>query len=138
MNTKTMITAWNGETYTNLGEKFDTLRDLAITIDGEAIELDHDETLRVAIWAWNNHEEITADTIAELIEKEQDQFAGEFDSVSDFVEDLLLNGDYMSDVPDWIKIDYELTWNSALRFDYFDYDVITIDGEYKKFFWRAY
>lgn len=131
MNTKTMFTAWNGETYTNLGEKFDAISNLET-------ELDHEEKLRVAIWAWNNHEEINADTIAELIEKEQEQFAGEFDSVSDFVEDLLLNGDYMSDVPDWIKIDYELTWNSALRFDYFDYDVIDIDGTFKKFFWRAY
>jgi antirestriction protein len=126
-----MFTAWNGETYANLGGLFDTISELET-------ELDHEEKLRVAIWAWNNHEEVSQDTIGELIEKEQEQFAGEFDSVSDFVQDLLLNGDYMRDVPDWIVIDFETTWNSALRFDYFDYDVIDIDGQFRKFYWRAY
>ena len=48
-----------------------------------------------------------------------DAFYGHFDSVEDFVEDYLdQTGDSL---PTWVCVDYERTWDSALRFD-FDYD----------------
>jgi hypothetical protein len=34
-------------------------------------------------------------------------------------------------------IDWEATYNYSLRFDFFEYDVIDIDGQYRKFFWSA-
>lgn len=129
---KTMFTAWDGATYANLGGLFDTVRELETN-------LDHEEQLRVAIWAWNNHEAINADTIAELIEQEQDAFQGEADSDADFTEEALTGAGYIpEDVPSWVVIDWEATWNSALRFDYFTYDVVDIDGAFRKFYWRAY
>ena len=46
-------------------------------------------------------------------------FYGHFDSVEDFVEDYLdQTGDQ---IPSWVCVDYERTWDSALRFD-FDFD----------------
>ena len=46
-------------------------------------------------------------------------FYGHFDSVEDFVEDYLeQTGDQ---IPHWVCVDYERTWDSALRFD-FDFD----------------
>mgnify|MGYP001287062843 FL=1 len=48
-----------------------------------------------------------------------DAFYGHFDSVEDFVEDYLQQiGD---EYPSWVCIDYDRTWDSALRFD-FDFD----------------
>ena len=48
-----------------------------------------------------------------------DAFYGHFDSVEDFVEDYLdQTGDSL---PTWVCVDYERTWDSALRFD-FDFD----------------
>jgi hypothetical protein len=41
-------------------------------------------------------------------------------------------------VPSWVVIDWQATWDSALRFDFFTYDVINEDGEYVKFFWRNF
>ena len=46
-------------------------------------------------------------------------FYGHFDSVEDFVEDYLEQ--IGNDLPTWVCVDYERTWDSALRFD-FDFD----------------
>ena len=53
------------------------------------------------------------------VEHVGDAFYGHFDSVEDFVEDYLeQTGDQ---IPHWVCVDYERTWDSALRFD-FDFD----------------
>ena len=46
-------------------------------------------------------------------------FYGHFDSVEDFVEDYL--DQIGNELPSWVCVDYERTWDSALRFD-FDFD----------------
>ena len=48
-----------------------------------------------------------------------DAFYGHFDSVEDFVEDYLEQ--VGNELPTWVCVDYERTWDSALRFD-FDFD----------------
>ena len=48
-----------------------------------------------------------------------DAFYGHFDSVEDFVEDYL--DQIGNELPSWVCVDYERTWDSALRFD-FDFD----------------
>ena len=53
------------------------------------------------------------------VEHVGDAFYGHFDSVEDFVEDYL---DQIGDtLPSWVCVDYDRTWDSALRFD-FDFD----------------
>ena len=48
-----------------------------------------------------------------------DAFYGHFDSVEEFVDDYMDQVGH--DVPSWLAIDYDRTWDSALRFD-FDFD----------------
>jgi len=48
-----------------------------------------------------------------------DAFYGHFDSVEEFVDDYMDQVGH--DVPSWLAIDYERTWDSSLRFD-FDFD----------------
>jgi len=47
----------------------------------------------------------------------EDAFAGCYSSEADFVEEIL---DEVMDVeiPAWVCVDYQATWDSALRFDY--------------------
>jgi hypothetical protein len=135
--TKTNLVAWNGETYKGLGDLFDTITELAISDETE-LDLEHDETLRLAIWCWNNHETPTTENISKIIENEQDAYQGEADSVADFTENLLREVGDLDAVPNWVVIDFETTWKSALRFDFFEYQVIDIDGAYRQLFWRAY
>ena len=48
-----------------------------------------------------------------------DAFYGHFDSVEEFVDDYL--DQIGNELPSWVCVDYERTWDSALRFD-FDFD----------------
>lgn len=45
-----------------------------------------------------------------------DRYEGYFSTVSEFVENVLENSG--TKIPSWIAVDYEATWESALRFDY--------------------
>jgi len=50
----------------------------------------------------------------------EDAYAGTFDSEADFAEDLAdSTGAEHTNLPSWICIDWQATWMSALRFDYF-------------------
>ena len=55
-------------------------------------------------------------------------YQGNYQSVEEFIDELELI-DY--DIPSWLVIDYEATWDSALRFDY-----DKIESTYGYDFWR--
>ena len=55
-------------------------------------------------------------------------YQGNYTDVEQFIDELELI-DY--DIPSWLCIDYEATWESALRFDY-----DKIDSTYGYDFWR--
>ena len=55
-------------------------------------------------------------------------YQGNYQSVEEFIDELELI-DY--DIPSWLVIDYEATWESALRFDY-----DKIESSYGYDFWR--
>ena len=46
----------------------------------------------------------------------EDSYYGEFDSVRDFVEEQLES--MGTEIPSWVSIDYEKTWECELRHDY--------------------
>tara|TARA_B100000902_G_scaffold355519_1_gene368495 strand:- start:122 stop:688 length:567 start_codon:yes stop_codon:yes gene_type:complete len=50
------------------------------------------------------------------LEHLEEAFAGHFDTIQDFVEDYLDN--IGENLPHWIAVDWDATWESALRFDY--------------------
>ena len=130
MATATTLTAWNGETYTGLGGLFDTIRE-------QFEELDTEEALRLAIYAWNSNAIANNMDLVDVHIEEQECFVGAYESEAAFAEETTLEVECL-DLPNYIVIDWQATWDSALCMDYFAYDVITIDGEYKKLFWRAY
>lgn len=130
MTTATKLTAWNGETYTGLGGLFDTIRE-------QFEDLDMEEALRLAIYAWNSNAIANKLDLADVLTEEQECFVGDFESEAHLAEEVTMEGDCIR-LPDYVVIDWQATYDSALFDSFFYYDVITIDGEYKKFFWRAY
>ena len=54
----------------------------------------------------------------ESLEQFEDSYQGQFKSEADFVEHMLDEGEPLN-IPSWVCIDYELTWYSALRHDFF-------------------
>jgi hypothetical protein len=133
--TETNLVAWNGETYTGAGgwyDKFTT--DPEYTVYTE--DLDKDESLRLALFAYNGSWGLVPEDMPLFIAQEQDNYRGEADSEEDFTRELVEEMGYISaDMPSWIVIDYQRTWDSALRYDFIEYAVIDIDGNYRRFFW---
>ena len=64
------------------------------------------------------------------IEHIEDAFNGYADSEAQFAEELVGDCYHSGDLPYWVSIDWQHTWDSALRFDY-DYD------QYTKIVWRT-
>lgn len=133
--TKTNLVAWNGETYKGAGDWYDKF-----TIDEEFLEytesLDPDEVLRLALYAYNNGYALVPEDLPLFIAEENENFRGEAESEEEFTRELLEEtGDIPKDLPSYIVIDYQATWDRNLRHDFFEYRVIDIDGNYRQFFW---
>jgi hypothetical protein len=133
--TKTNLVAWNGETYTGAGDYYDKLKN-----DEDWKEytedLDTDELLRLALYAYNNGYALVPEDLPAFIAEEQENFRGEAESALEFTREIIEEMGYITeDFPSWICLDYQRTWDSALRFDFFEYQVIDIDGNYRNFFW---
>ena len=54
----------------------------------------------------------------ESLEMFEDSYQGQYESEAQFVEQIL-DECYQSDLPKWVDIDYQSTWDRALSFDYF-------------------
>ena len=65
----------------------------------------------------------------EYVEGIDELYMGNYESVEQFIDELELI-DY--DIPSWLVIDYERTWDSAIRFDYEKID----DPSWGYDFWR--
>ena len=78
----------------------------------EWLELDEHERAAFAIFANNENSDVT-------IEQFRESYQGTADSEADFAERMAEDcGEIPKDLPSWICIDWEASWNSALRFDY--------------------
>lgn len=49
-----------------------------------------------------------------------DRYEGYYSTVSEFVENILES--MGTEIPSWVAVDYEATWESALRFDYDEHE----------------
>ena len=55
----------------------------------------------------------------DAIEHFEDMFQGQYNSGGDFAEQIATDCGYISrDMPTWIEIDWEKTWDKALSYDY--------------------
>lgn len=50
----------------------------------------------------------------------EEAYDGSYNDVEDFVANYLEN--YGVEIPSWVAVDYEATWESSLRFDYNEHD----------------
>jgi hypothetical protein len=135
--TKTELVAWSGETYKGAGDYYEQFNN-----DPEFLEytedLEQEERLRLALFSYNNCWRLVPEDLPALMAQEQEAFWGEFESGAKFAEHLAEElGDMPEGLPSWICIDWEASWERNLRHDFFTYDVIDIDGGFRKFFWNA-
>ena len=54
----------------------------------------------------------------ESLEMFEESYQGQYITEGDFVEQIL-DECYQCDLPSWVHIDYQRTWDDSLRFDYF-------------------
>ena len=54
----------------------------------------------------------------ESLQQFESSYQGQYESEADFVEQLLSDC-YQSNLPDWVAIDYQKTWDDSLHYDYF-------------------
>ena len=54
----------------------------------------------------------------ETLEQFEDSYQGQYISEGDFVEQIL-DDCYQCDLPTWVHIDYQKTWDDSLSWDYF-------------------
>jgi hypothetical protein len=136
-----VITDWQGYAYSGLREVVDHIKNTELEE-----ELDLDETMRLAFYIWNGHETdlalLTAERLAELLELEQDAFAGQFDTEAEFAEEMSIEfGLIDSEAIQNIVVDWEGTYRYSFQFDYHNYEARFIDnGEsvYSRYFWRSH
>jgi hypothetical protein len=133
-----IITDWGGVAYNGLREIVEHIKNTELEE-----ELDLDEVLRLALYTWNNHEtkpeDLTPERLAEIWAMENDAYAGEFSTEADFAEDLITQTSDQ-ELPSWVVIDWQGTYNYALQFDYYNYEARLIDGGelvMSRYFWRA-
>ena len=106
------------------GYPLDDIRDFVETYGPEAYANGHYVT-----WC-QLEEEIGADTAAieafveefgiDAIDGFEDAYMGEFDSEADFAEEYT-TGEYNTDVPDFVVVDWQATWDAYLSY-YFEYN----------------
>ena len=58
----------------------------------------------------------------ESLEQFEDSYQGQYESEADFVEQIL-DDCYQSDLPSWVHIDYQRTWDDSLSYDYFSIEI---------------
>ena len=55
----------------------------------------------------------------DTVEHFEDMYEGQFDSGADFAEQIASDCGYITrDLPSWIEIDWQKTWDNALSYDY--------------------
>ena len=64
-------------------------------------------------------DEFIEDFDVSTIENFEDMYQGQYDSGADFAEQICQDCGYISNnMPSWIEIDWEKTWENALSYDY--------------------
>ena len=62
------------------------------------------------------------DNGVESLEQFEESYQGLHQTEGDFVEELL-NDCYVNELPTWVHIDYQRTWNDSLSYDYFSIEI---------------
>ena len=64
-------------------------------------------------------DEFIEDFVVSTIENFEDMYQGQYNSGADFAEQIATDCGYITrDLPSWIEIDWQKTWDNALSYDY--------------------
>ena len=88
---------------------------------GETMFLTHYETYHRLVddYGLNLLDEFADEFDVDCVENFEDMYQGQFTSGGSFAETIALDCGYVStDMPHWIEIDWEKTWDNALSYDY--------------------
>ena len=54
------------------------------------------------------------------IENFEDMYQGQYRSGAEFAEQLCKDCGYINDIPSWVEVDWQKTWDNALSYDYIE------------------
>ena len=95
---------------------------MSTTETWEWLELDEAERLAFGAFADHMGGEVT-------IEQFREAWQGQWGSGADFAEHIAEEcGDIPKDLPSWIVIDWEASWNCNLRHDYYYFEADDAEG----------
>lgn len=91
----------------------------------EELDLTHDNVERLVRYIWlvqgyplgKNGLDYYRDNLAKWVTDEGESYFGEHENEAEFTRYYIENYCEMN-LPDWVVIDYEVTWKSALRHDF--------------------
>lgn len=135
METKTEFTSWDGTVYQGLGNLYQQLQQ--DEYQEYTADLDSTELLRLALFAWNGNWSLVPEDLWLLIPQENDAFWGEYKTEAEFAEEKSRELDLIDEqATKNLVIDWQATYNYSWQYDFFNYDIIDIDGNYHRFFWQ--
>ena len=88
---------------------------------GETEFLTHYETYHRLVddYGQNLVDEFAQEFDVDSVEHFEDMYQGQYDSGAEFAEEIASDCGYVSrDMPSWIEIDWQKTWDNALSYDY--------------------
>lgn len=135
METKTEFTSWDGTVYQGLGNLYQQLQQ--DEYQEYTADLDSTELLRLALFAWNGNWSLVPEDLWLLIPQENDAFWGEYKTEAEFAEEKSRELDLIDEqTTKNLVIDWQATYNYSWQYDFFNYDIIDSDGNYRRFFWQ--
>lgn len=135
METKTEFTSWDGTVYQGLSNLYQQLQQ--DEYKEYTADLDSTELLRLALFAWNGSWSLVPEDLWLLIPQENDAFWGEYKTEAEFAEEKSRELDLIDEqTTKNLVIDWQATYNYSWQYDFFNYDIIDSDGNYRRFFWH--
>ena len=78
-----------------------------------------DEYNELYNWEYNDMCDFIENYDVSTLENFEDMYQGQYDSGAEFAEMIASDCGYVSrDMPSWIEIDWQKTWDNALSYDY--------------------
>lgn len=95
----------------------------------EELELEHEDYRRLALYVFHvfsydqrthTKESAIREQLEKIIAWEEEGYLGHFETTAEFAQEVAEN--YLTEVniPDWVVVDWQATWDRNLRHDYFE------------------
>ena len=72
----------------------------------------------------DDYEEVVDEFIEDFdvsaVENFEEMYQGQYESGAEFAEQLCKDCGYIIDIPSWVEVDWQKTWDNALSYDYIE------------------